>query len=375
MKKNISLVIVLFSLNMFAMEVQKEATLRPALKTTFSVVRPGVARYNKKGTRLVVGSWNRKISVYDTADFSQPKSTITVPYGSKTLSINPLKENEIASGSPILTPVSFYDIVTSQNTGQLDATTAAAYSLQYSNNGSTILVASDNGCTIWDTNTKRIIKTIIDQKQSNIAQFDPTNSNLLASSVVATATQNEGCPISWWDLRNASKSLCSTKTEVPLFDINYDNEGKQLVCSASSQFIIYGANAALIAYYTKYGKKSADNKPVHIPTNKGIRYADSLQFMPGQSKAFVAGLDTGDLVVCDLENDKNSMHFTTLHDDYEDIFALAIHPSGKSMMSSYLGNNEAYIWDISAIKEKVKAKLADPSAVPVRANSRWCSLQ
>lgn len=369
MKKNISL-IVLFSVNIFAME----KPLRPSLKQTFSVEQPDYARFTSDGQRLVLGSAACKFFVYDTSNFSQPKVTIPVKYNASPIDLNPANNNEVAVGSAFL-PVSLYDITTAQKTGYFPVETENPWSLQYSNNGDFLVLGGQKGCAIWDVRTKEIAKTITDQ-QGAIAKFNPKDNNFLISSTIASVTQKKGCVLSFLDRRNTDKPLHSITTEVPLYDLNYDNEGKKLVCSASSQFIIYDAkDAALIAYYTKLGKKSPDNKPVHVPANKGIRYADTLQFMPDQNDVFVAGLDTGDLVVCNLKNDNDSMHFAKPHNECQDIFALRISPDSRTMISSFYEADQLFVWDISAIEEKVKAKIAGPNVVPVSTSSRWCSLQ
>lgn len=87
-----------------------------------------------------------------------------------------------------------------------------------------------------------------------------------------------------------------------------------------------------------------------------------MQFVPNHDDLLIAGINLGDVTICDLSDDSNSISFKSS----QDVTSVAIAPNAKQFIAGS-GLDVTNIWDLEQFLENRKAKL-QPAA-------RSCTLQ
>ena len=160
-----------------------------------------------------------------------------------------------------------------------------------------------------------------------------------------------------WDTRREANPIIQN-ADVKQRYVGFNNNGTKIVATSPLQSVVYDAKtAALIAYYNLNGKKLKEK----LPVTKSSIEPDCLQFMP-DGDVFVTGLMNAQVTFTDMENDECSFTFRTKtgNDDNDNVTAVAIRKDGKALASSLFMDGCVKIWDISKVKEELKARSAVP---------------
>lgn len=348
--KSFSLAMIVSS-TALAMEeptLPKSQPLKPSLSHILAINQPWVARFTPNGEKLVGGSADAKLIIWNTDDLSQSKS---VPVGEGVFCLDVHPDNKhivIHDGSP--ERISFWDLESGKRVGNIPEWLPSVNSLQYNAHGSELLVATDKVCQIWDLNSDKLKQSLPTNGIIWDAKWNPVDNNYIAASHDGgIITPEKKDKISVWDLRK-NQPVYHIQADISVDKIRYNTNGSRLVGAALGQLVAYNAQtAALISYYNLKGKR------VKQPTTNLHVLADAIECMPENDTTFVVGLSDKKLLFCDTEDDSKSFSFDAVEgSDSDDIDALAIHPNGKSMASGLFFGNCIQLWDIAAIKEEFK---------------------
>lgn len=319
---------------------------KPKLLQEVAVDFPQSARFARDGSSLVLGSAACKFLVYDTSNFTQPKFTIPLSYDNFSIDTSPMLPTCAVIGNSSL-PASIWNIKVGKKLVDLPDATTCAFTIEYSNDGTQVLTATPQGCQIVDLGTNTV--TTVDSSNMAAARFNPADNNMLAC---ATLAQTSSSIISIYDVR--TNKPINLANHLPVYGLEFNPDGSKLVSISPFNFGVWDAkNAALVEYLNTKGKEVS--KPVHVPKNKAVIYADSLAFIPG-TNIFIGALDSGKVTICDVEQVKESVQFELVKGQVADAFALDISPDGKTLVTGLYEQNSLQIWDISKVKEALKEK-------------------
>ncbi len=321
--------------------------LKPKLLQEVAVDFPQSARFTRDGSSLVLGSSACKFLVYDTSNFTQPKLTIPLNFDNFSTDTSPMLPTCAVIGNSDF-PASIWNIKEGKKLVDLPDATTCAFTIEYSNDGTQVLTATPQGCQIVDLGTNTV--TTVNNSNMAAARFNPMDNNMLVCATLCPE-QTSSSVISLYDLRTSKPATVFANT-LPVYGLEFNPNGSKLVSISAFNFGVWDAkNAALIEYMNTKGKEI--NKPVHVPKTKPVIYADSLAFMPG-TNIFIGAMDTGKVIICDIDRTKESVQFELVKGQVADAFALDISPDGKTLVTGLFEQNKMQIWDISMVKEALK---------------------
>lgn len=363
---NFSLALLFISSITIAMDApQKKIT--PS--TVATLVNPGPAQavcFSSDNKNLVITGMHPQITIWDTSDYSKPKSQFALPIGaawSMALSSN----NAQAAVGFLNGTIQLWDLE-KQTSTQKFADNDTIWEVQYTPNQAAILSAGNNGtCKLWDLNSQAY-KTF-DAKAGPVwsAHLNPAFPDQFAAC-------SDDNTLTVWDTRKEDAPLYRIQEEVPVYRVTHNNEGKMLI-GAAYQFILRNHNAELLALYNTHGRKLAAGKAVLAGTGDVPLAAVAIKFMPGNNLTFVAPLDNKEVLFGNLEDAEKALHFIVSKENCSPQ-SLDISPDGQRLAIGTF-SHDTFIFDISGIDDiKKQAKEEQKAGKEQIKNAPWkCLLQ
>lgn len=281
---------------------------------------------------LIVGL-DSEVIVFDAHDFNKQKLKFSL-LAVHTIAAS-LDNSEFATSSR---SISRWDLATGKLLAELAK--QSAYDLQYDRESKRMLVpvVSTGECEVWDLASNTKIQTLPAALGVTSAQWNPADNNQVASC--------SGDILSICDLRQ-NKLLHSTNAQVPLYELNYTNDGTIIVAGGQKQFVTFsGSNAALRYYRNLHGQVTKDNKPLPVSGNS----VDVLRLKMRPNTH-------SDFVIASLNNQTNAIVGFDLHDTENRFYlekaastaivALDVNPDGNSMVTGGFQDTEIKIWNIA----------------------------
>ena len=311
------------------------ATLQPALiaSRNFTPGTSNSACYTPDNKNLIVGL-DYNLIVIDPSNLNNQKLKLPIL---TTLEIAVSPNNREFATSAYPPSISRWDL----ETGKLIVELAkqSAYDLHYDNESKRMLISvvGTGECEIWDLISNRKIQTLPAEFGVTSAQWNPASNNEVASC--------SGAFVSLFDVRQ-NKLLHLTDAEVPLYELQYTNNGGTIVAGGQKQFVTFdGWNARLRHYRNLHGEITKDNKPLPVSGNSVDVLRLKMKLNTG-ADFVIASLNnqTNAIVGFDLNNEGNRFYLDNAGSTA--IVALDVSPDVSTMVSGGFQDTEIKIWNI-----------------------------
>ncbi len=202
-------------------------------KTTFEAHTKGLSciNYSSNGKTLASGSWDKTIRLWNSNTGELLNTLIGHTDGVHDVAFSP-NGGTLASGGSEGT-IRFWDVATGKLIRTIDTQSENCIdSVAYSPDGKTIACTSDNGADgirFWDVSTGDLIKTVAVKAAAFSVEFSPDGSTFASGGIGE---------LSVWDAKTYSIVKTFTGHIEPVYSVVYSPDGKTLASGCRDSTVI-----------------------------------------------------------------------------------------------------------------------------------------
>lgn len=278
--------------------------------------------YSLDGKRLVSGSWDATIRLWDASTGRELRRFSCGEEGFSSVALSP--DGKIVAGGNMKRSLFLWEATTGKEICHFEGLENTVFGLTFAPDGKTIAGVSGNVVRVWDVASGKELSRWVGPKEDlRPFAFSPDLKTL--------ALGMADCSIHLWDLKSEKEVREIPTGQTQLASLAFSSDGQTLASSGGE------GDAALRLWNASTGKEQARLK---------LTDATKASFSP-DGKALATGDRSGTVHVFDLPDGKERWH-TTIFSDEAGLSGMAFSPDSKTLAVTGVGKKAIRFLDAGA---------------------------